>query len=126
MIQSETPSPSKSAGAELATWIPLCVTVKVCPPIRMVPERGLVPGWAATLNETVPLPSPLAPDVTVIHGWPEDALQAQPAGAVTVTVPEPPAASKLWLTGSIAKLQEAITYVSVTTASWFPAASAEK
>lgn len=40
-----------------------------------------------TLYETVPLPLPLAPLVTVIHAALLAAVQAQPASVVTVTVP---------------------------------------
>ena len=49
--------------------------------------RDAVAGLAATLYETVPLPLPLAPAVTVIHAALLVAVHAQPAPAVTVTVP---------------------------------------
>jgi hypothetical protein len=47
----------------------------------------------ATVNETVPSPLPLAPDVNVIH---ENcagtvAAQAHPSLVITVVLPEPPA-----------------------------------
>ena len=45
----------------------------------------------------MPVPLPLAPDVTVSQLALLDAVQAQPAGAVTVTVPVPPAAANDWL-----------------------------
>ena len=46
------------------------------------------------MYSTVPLPLPLAPDVTVIHETLLVAVQAQPAGAVTVTGrPGPPNSS---------------------------------
>ena len=77
-----------------------CVTVNVCPPIVSVPLRELALVFAAALNATVPLPLPLAPLVTVS----QDVLlltpvQAQPAGAVTVVDPVPPAAATDWLVG---------------------------
>jgi hypothetical protein len=48
-------------------------------------------GFAAALNETVPLPFPLLPLVIDSHADVVDADQAQPAGAVTENVLEPPA-----------------------------------
>jgi hypothetical protein len=49
--------------------------------------------FAATLNATVPLPSPVAPDVIVIHGTVLAAVQEQPVAALTLTgFPAPPAA----------------------------------
>ena len=63
------------------------MTVNVCVAIVIVPDR-VVPGFAATLKPTVPLPLPEAPDVTVIHcGAPLTAVHEQPAVVVTVTVP---------------------------------------
>ena len=46
-----------------------------------------MPGLAATSYDTVPLPLPLAPPVNVIHEALLVAAHAQPAPAVTVTVP---------------------------------------
>jgi hypothetical protein len=65
-----------------AAWL----TVKVCPASEIVPLRA-VPLLAATLNPTDPLPVPDVPDVTLIHGTPLVAVHAQPAPAITVTVP---------------------------------------
>jgi hypothetical protein len=42
-----------------------CVTSNVSSPMVIVPVRWLVVGLAAALKETVPLPLPLAPLVTV-------------------------------------------------------------
>jgi hypothetical protein len=44
-----------------------CVTVKVWPAMITVPVREVPAVLAATLRPTVPLPVPLAPEVTVIH-----------------------------------------------------------
>jgi hypothetical protein len=44
----------------------------------------------ATRYPTVPFPLPLAPDVIVIHETLLDAVQLQPAPAVTVTFAVPP------------------------------------
>ena len=52
-----------------------------------MPVRDAVLGFAATSYETVPLPLPLAPPVSVIHVALLDAVHAHPAPAVTVTVP---------------------------------------
>jgi hypothetical protein len=52
-----------------------------------VPDRDALLGFAATLYETVPLPLPLLPPVTVTQAALLVAVHAQPAAAVTVTVP---------------------------------------
>ena len=49
--------------------------------------------FAATLKNAVPFPVPLAPPVTVIHEALLAAVHAQPAPAVTVLLPVPPAAA---------------------------------
>jgi hypothetical protein len=53
----------------------------------MVPVRGVVLGFAATLYDTVPAPVPLAPPVTVIHDAWLAAVHGQPVAAVTAIVP---------------------------------------
>jgi len=55
---------------------PLCVTVKVCPPIVSVPVRLFALAFAATLYVTVPLPVVDAPPVIVSHATFEAAVQA--------------------------------------------------
>jgi hypothetical protein len=55
-----------------------------------VPVRVAGVTFADALKVTDPLPAPVAPLVTVIHGAVLVALQPQPAGAVTVTPTEPP------------------------------------
>lgn len=59
---------------------------------------------AATVNVTVPLPLPLAPDTTVVHVAPLVAVHAQLVPLVTVTVPPPPAAPIDWAVGLIVKV----------------------
>lgn len=66
--------------------------MKVLVPIVTVPVRELVPVLAATWSVTVPLPSPVAPALTLIHEALLVATQGQTALAVTVTLAEPPAA----------------------------------
>ena len=67
-----------------------CVTVNVLPAIVSVPVRLDVEVLAATVNPAVEDPVPPAP--AVIHGTFEVDVQAQPAAAVTPTLPLPPAA----------------------------------
>ena len=72
-------------------WLTPCwVMLKVLPPTAMDPVRDEAPLLDDTENEVCPLPVPLAPEVTVIHAAPADAVQAHPARAVTATVPVPP------------------------------------
>jgi hypothetical protein len=61
-----------------AAWF----TLKGCPAIVSIPERA-GPAFAATVKPTVPLPLPVAPDVTVIQVTWLVTLHAQPAVAVT-------------------------------------------
>jgi hypothetical protein len=68
------------------------VTVKVWPPAVMLPLRGDVVVFAATLKPTVPLPEPVAPLVIVSQAAEVVAVQAQLLPAVTLNVPVPPAA----------------------------------
>ena len=55
-----------------------------------VPLRLFAVLFAVTEYDTVPLPFPLAPDDTDTQPTLLTALQAQPAGAVTLTPPDPP------------------------------------
>jgi hypothetical protein len=83
------------------------VTVSVCPAIVTVPERD-VPVLAATVKVIDPLPLPVVPEVTVIHGTLLAAVHAHPAAALTVTgVPGPPAAAMVWLAISSPKVHVA-------------------
>jgi len=65
------------------------------PAIVTVPVRDVVPVYVAALRVTVSVPEPLAPPVTVIHPALLVDVQVQPIGAVTVTVPLPPAAENV-------------------------------
>jgi hypothetical protein len=67
-----------------------CVTVTVLPAIVTVPVRDDVAVLAATDSDTMPLPAPDAPAVTVIQEALLDAVQLQPVVPVTVTVNGPP------------------------------------
>src|SRR5688572_26022547 len=62
------------------------------PPILITPVRG-APGFAATLNVTVPLPDPLGPEVIEIHESSVRTFQSHVASDITSTVPGPPAAA---------------------------------
>ena len=67
----------------------VCTTVRVFPAIVTVPVLSFLPLGAVTLYATVPLPVPLAPDVTVIQSALLLAVQAQPLVVDTATVPVP-------------------------------------
>jgi hypothetical protein len=75
--------------------------LNVVPAMVSVPDRLVVAVFAATLNETLPGPVPLAPLVTEIHEALLAAVQAQLAPAVTVLLPVPAAAVNAWLVGEI-------------------------
>jgi hypothetical protein len=77
--------------------------VNVCPAIVSAPLRA-APVFDATLNETEPLPVPLAPPATVIQAALDVAVHAQLAPVVTATVPLPPVESTFWLDGEIEKV----------------------
>jgi hypothetical protein len=67
-----------------------CETVNVLPAAVTEPVRA-APEFAATVNETVPLPVPDAPLEIVIHAAFEAAVHAQlVAEAVIAMEPEPP------------------------------------
>ena len=63
--------------------------MNVALPMVIVPERGAAV-FAWTLKDTVPLPDPGEPPVTVIHVALLVAVQGHPAGDDTATVPAPP------------------------------------
>jgi hypothetical protein len=84
--------PGESVNAQ---EMPASVTVKVLPPIVTVPVRELLPVLAATLSCTVPLPEPVAPEVTLIHEALLVADQLHPLVAVTPTLAEPPVEARL-------------------------------
>lgn len=54
-----------------------------------VPDRSVVPVFAAMLNVTVPLPEPVAPLVIVIHDTLLAAVQEHPVPFRTDTLPVP-------------------------------------
>ena len=85
-----------------------CVTVKVCPPIVIVPVRA-APPLAAILKVTVPLPVPDPPPVTAIQGAFDVAVHAQsaPVDVVTATLPVPASAAAFLLDGLMEKLHAA-------------------
>jgi hypothetical protein len=69
-----------------ASWL----MVNVVPAIVSEPVRLLAVLFAATLNDTGPLPSPDAPLVTVIQLSLLTAVQVHQSAAVTVALPAPP------------------------------------
>jgi hypothetical protein len=74
---------------------PSCVTFTGWPAIVTVPVRCVLPGFAANESDTVPLPLPLAPPVTVTHCVALAAVHEQPADDVTTMLPfDPPAGTE--------------------------------
>jgi hypothetical protein len=82
------------AESEYVQLTPDSVMVKVWPAMAKVPLRPLLPLFAFTVYDTVPLPLPLAPAEICTNPELLLALQPQPAAAVTFTLPLPPAAPK--------------------------------
>jgi hypothetical protein len=100
-------------GEQLAAaW----VTVNVVPAIVNVPVRLEATVFAATLNVAEPLPDPVAPPLTVIHGALLVAVQAQPVATVTLLLPLPPAAVTDCVVGEIEGEQDAAACVTVNVA----------
>lgn len=77
--------------------------MNVWPPAVIVPERGVDDVFAATVNDTVPLPEP--PPVTVIQPTPLVAVHEQPVPAAIENEPLPPAAGIDCDAGEIAYVQ---------------------
>jgi hypothetical protein len=73
--------------------------------IVSVPTRATVPVLAATVNVTLPLPSPELPDVTVSHATPLVTDHPHPEAPLTCTEPDPPVAGTATLVGAIPMLQ---------------------
>ena len=91
-----------------------CVTVNVLPAMVAVPTRTWEVVFVFALNETVPLPEPLAPLVTVSQPLLLlTAVQAQPTPEVTVVEAVPPAATTDQLFDEIANVQPAAACVTV-------------
>ena len=91
---SATPFMVRLLGERLKLQLPaVCVTVKVRPAMVSVPVREDVVELAWTLKPALPLPVPLAPDVTVMNEELLTAVQAHPVVVVTVDEPVPPPAA---------------------------------
>ncbi len=84
---------------------PASFTVNVLPAIVSVPLRGVVVGFAAAVNATLPAPEPDVPDVMVIHASLLTVVHEQPAGADTVTLPVPPVPATDCEAGEIVTVQ---------------------
>jgi hypothetical protein len=79
-----------------------------------VAVRAEVAELAFTLKFTVPLPVPVAPDVTTTHETGLVAVQPHPLPPVTVTLVDSPAAATLLLTGLIVYMHGAVAPLWVT------------
>jgi hypothetical protein len=100
-VAAALPTSCDVGEIEYEQLLPVCSTVNVWPaivsvPVRDPPERG------STMNSTVPLPLPEAPEEIVIHDTLLDAVHAHDAPAVTPTEPDPPAAENVCDVGEIA------------------------
>jgi hypothetical protein len=101
MVNGPPPSPTAMLVGATVNAHPLAwLTVNVCPPMVIVAERAAVV-FASAANCTVPFPVPVAPEVTVSHCALLAAVHVQPGPAVTATVPVPPPAAMLVLSGTI-------------------------
>lgn len=89
------------------------VTVNTLPAIVTVPVRDTVPVFAATRTDTLPLPLPEAPAVTVIHEALLSADHVHEVLAVTPTVNVPPPEPADWLAGEMLKVQPGAAWVTV-------------
>ncbi len=78
----------------------LWVTVNVWPATVIVPVLCR-PVLAATEKAAAPLPELLAPELIVIQVSLLSAVHAQPVAVVTLTLPVPPLAVRVWLVGLI-------------------------
>lgn len=79
-----------------AAWVTLMVT----PATVNDPLRGAVTVFAVTENVTAPLPLPLAPEVTVIHGSFDAAVHAHPAFVTTVRLWDAAPAARVNVVGA--------------------------
>lgn len=68
-----------------------CDTVTALPATMTDAVRGSVPVLRSALKTTVPLPFPVAPEAMLIQDDCSDAVQLQPATAVTEKLAFPPA-----------------------------------
>ena len=73
----------------------------VAPVIVRLPDCVSGEGLAATVNDTDPVPLPVAPDVMLIQLSLLTADHEQPAAALTVRLPFPPAAGMDALAGEM-------------------------
>jgi hypothetical protein len=80
-----------------AAW----VTVKSRPLTLTVPVREVNVVLGAIVTATVPLPLPLAPELTMIQATELAALHRQPVPAVTLMLAESPAAGEFLVAGEI-------------------------
>jgi hypothetical protein len=75
---------------EVEHALPAWLTVKVLPPIVIVPVRGVVPAFGDTTYVTEPLPVPDAPPLIVIQESLLAAVHEQSAPTLTGTTPVNP------------------------------------
>jgi hypothetical protein len=112
---STEPLTVRLLGERLKVQLPpaACVIVKLWPAIVIEPKRVEAVAFPCTLKPTVPLPVPLAPDVTVMNGALLDDVHAHPVVVVTVTEPGPPAPGIDCVPGEIENEQEPADWFTV-------------
>ena len=77
-------------------YLCFCITVKVCPATVSVPLRVFWLLSAATEYLTSPSPFPLLPEMMVIQPALLWAVHSHPGMALTLTLPMPPAADRIF------------------------------
>jgi hypothetical protein len=87
--------------------------VNVCPAIRISPRR-VSAAEPATENVTVPLPTPVAPDLIEIQETRLMAVHSHADAVVTATLPVPPCESNVAAVRSSVNRHGAASWVSAT------------
>jgi hypothetical protein len=113
VLPAPAPADSVVGETENVQPMPACVTVTDWPATVAVPVRGLAPVLAAYVSVTDPFPLPDA-GLTTIHAVPLDAVQPQPAGAVTATLAVPASAPADSVAGEAENVQSTPACVTVT------------
>ena len=102
-----------SQGHRLTRHDPACITVTVWPATVSVPVRTAPLLFTVALTDTVPFPVPDEPDVMDNQPAFDDAVHAQPAPAVTVTGPLPPATPTITVVGATVNVHGTPSWLTV-------------
>lgn len=85
-------------GGGAGTLTPACVTLGRWLAMAIVPLRAAL-SFGATVKLTLPVPVPVADDVSVIQPTSTVAAHEHSLVVVTVMLPEPPPTATFWLAG---------------------------